>query len=345
MKHQIFDRQLRVGVQLQRTVGFFKLLDDCPDGSEIYLSGQLLDFPAVSEIREWSIGVCCGEKNIPPEGDPGFCNGLKFFTVTFKFFSILESIRKGGGQQILMFLDPAVPLLELIWALRKSQSDSGPSIGQMSEPFRFFFGQGISVVEGLLQGLQRNQPELDPFAAGHDRLKQIVTVFGGQDQDDMGWGFFQRFQECVLGRKVGEVEVFQNRYLVGSFIRGKGERVLELPDLINFDDLRIFLDLDRVEIGVLHFFDPAAGFTFQTGLTGFNWVLTKQSLGQSDSQRGFTQTRGAGQQIGMAGISSQNMLVQQVHCPLVADQMPIHGTILQDGSENRNFVDTYPTNH
>ena len=98
---------------------------------------------------------------------------------------------------------------------------------------------------------------MELLAAGEDCRQHRPGVRRDEDDERVSGRLFQRFQEGITGCRVEPVGGVDDARLPGRFKGAQRQFPLELPDLVNLDEVAV--GFDQMEIRMLEFCDPATG--------------------------------------------------------------------------------------
>ena len=120
--------------------------------------------------------------------------------------------------------------------------------------------------------------------------------------------------------------------------RREGKAAFQLPNLVDFDDLRALRPLHQVQIGVLRGGHLTARAAHSAKLAGRGWVFANQGLGKAERQRAPTDAARPGQQIRMAHRPLPDVPLQKFRSPLMTDEVPRHAPIVAQSERDAKGV-------
>lgn len=132
---------------------------------------------------------------------------------------------------------------------------------------------------------RRGEAEGEDLASGGDGDGDFFEVGGGEDEDDVGGGFFQSFEKGVEGGFREHVNFVDDVDLEFAFRWGDDGFFAEVADVVNAG-VRGSVDFDDVEVRVFELIFEAVDF-----------------VGQDASDGCFAAAAGAGEEVGVAGFS------------------------------------------
>jgi hypothetical protein len=93
--------------------------------------------------------------------------------------------------------------------------------------------------------------------------------------------------------------------------------------LVHLDYSAHLIGLDEEQIWVTHCFDLRTSPAIPAGLSRRQRLRAIERLGQADCQGAPPDAWWSGEQVSMALGMFGNMLAEQLHCPIMADETPI----------------------
>ena len=149
--------------------------------------------------------------------------------------------------------------------------------------------------------------------------KQHIRRIGRQQQDDARRGFFEGFQQGVLGARGGILETQQQRHPVTGLVGRQRQAALQLAHRLHLDGAVFSVGLQDGEIRVLQFFDLGAATAGKAGDARLQRLGAVEGLGKAHRQAAAAYAGRAGKQVGMARLRAGDVLLQQAGGPFVAE--------------------------
>jgi len=109
--------------------------------------------------------------------------------------------------------------------------------------------------QGLLNGGEPEFPglqQIDAHAAGNNRLKELVRLGGGQNEQALSGRFLQGFQESVGGLVIHPLRIHEHGYLPFPLCRALLQKGFHGADIIPQDAARLGLGAHQPAILVPH---------------------------------------------------------------------------------------------
>lgn len=110
--------------------------------------------------------------------------------------------------------------------------------------------------------------------------------------------------------------------LIG-FVGHEGEGAVEFADGFDLDLAVAFLDLDEVQVGVLHGEDTAAVGAAATEVGGGGRLCAEEGLGEVEGEGAAADAGRAGEEIGVAEALVGELALEEAEGPMVAEEVPI----------------------
>ena len=155
-----------------------------------------------------------------------------------------------------------------------------------------FGGGGIDAAVGEFAGDQCGVEgvEADELSAASDGLKERFGLIAKEDDEGSAKGFFERFEQAVLGGGVHQLGFFDDENFAvaeGGLEIGGGDEVLadDVHGKVFGDGVFLFdaaeLAVDRRKIRMIPSGEQTAGIAFSTGRSGFDVGLMAESAARA----------------------------------------------------------------
>ncbi len=165
--------------------------------------------------------------------------------------------------------------------------------------------------------LDRQTLEIELQAARQHRDRQLLRIGGGQQEFDVRWRLFQRFQQRVEAVAGEHVHFVDEIHLVAAACRRVLHVVQQFARVIHLG-ARGGVHLDQVhEAPLVHFLAGAALAAGLRGDTGF----AVQGFREYASDGGLAHPAGAGKQKGMMQPAVVKRVDQRLHDVLLAHEL------------------------
>ena len=151
--------------------------------------------------------------------------------------------------------------------------------------------------------------EVVPLAPGPDGGGHLLDLGGGQDEDDVGGGLFQGFQQGVEGRRGEHVHLVDDVYLIGTAGGGVGGLVPQVPDVVHAV-VGGGVHLHHVQDGAV--VDAPADGAFPAGVAVLGMEAVHR-LGEDLGAGGFAGAPHPGEQVGVAHTPGGHLVFQGRH--------------------------------
>ena len=165
-------------------------------------------------------------------------------------------------------------------------------------------GDVFEVLDGVLDA---DAVEVVDLAAREDRREDLVFLGGGEDEDRMGGGLFEGFQEGVEGRRREHVDLVDDEHGVASHLGDDAHLLDERADVLHGVVRRgvEFVDVERTPL-----VERAARFALvaRFGAVGRETV---DGLGEDPRAGGFPDAAGPAEEIGVSQLSALDGILER----------------------------------
>ena len=159
--------------------------------------------------------------------------------------------------------------------------------------------------------------EVIGLAAGEDGGQDLVLLGGGQDEDGMCRGLFERLEEGVEGCLREHVHLVDDIYAVAAHLRGNAHLVGQRADVV---DRVVGGGVELVDAVGTAFRERAAGFTRSARFQVRSGVAAVDGLGEDAGGTGLAHAARAAEEVSVRELSPLDRVLERPGDVFLAQQ-------------------------
>lgn len=325
-------------IALEEVEEFIGFADSLSDPFQFNDAGNAFEFPLDIKIFEGSFGAVAEPEEI-------FEEEIENFEVVFEFFA-------AGGVEGLGLFGPIGPGEDagggteegehrgatfVVGGEVDGEGSAGATGGEGDAAFCLVESFECREVLHFARG---EAGEVERDGAGADGGEEVVGIGRGTDDDEVGRGFFEDFEERIGGLFVGAIDLIDEEDTVAALERVKLSAFLESAHLLDGDlaERAFGAECDEVgvrleEEGIVVAFIGGHFFAFGDGvevvgkaevilLDGFG--VSEEAGGETTREGGFADAFGAGEEDGLGDTGAGDHLLEDLGGGAIAVEVVKH---------------------